>query len=150
MIRLDVDGRLFHVEFRHERRRFARELAAPHPHCAVIRAITTCVIMAPRELKFEFVAIGNAICWRADNFVRRRGRLKALVNALKSCGALPEIQRAQVFAAYMAVDPDPPPRVPTPKLSFNDKAARWNAGWQVRLNRAAARGEQPAARGEGL
>lgn len=149
MIRLDVDGRLFHVEFRHERRRFARELAAPHPHCAVIRAITTCVIMAPRELKFEFVAIGTAICWDTDNFARRQGRLRAFGDAVKYCGAL-ELVRLDLLDAYLRLDPDPPPRVPTPKLSFNDKAARWNAGWQVRLNRAAARGEQPAARGEGL
>jgi hypothetical protein len=49
MIHLDVDGRFFHVDFHHERRRFAAEVAAPHPHCAVIRAITTCVIIAMPE-----------------------------------------------------------------------------------------------------
>ncbi len=130
MIRLDIDDRFFHVQFRH-----ARNLTR-------VRAITTCVIVAESRLPvgeqleniIRFTAIGNAVCWPPDQFSRRRGRLKAFANALDHCAPLADVRLA-LFSAYMAIDPDPPPPRPRVKLDERIKKARWEAGWELRQKR---------------
>jgi hypothetical protein len=134
MITLDVDGPLwFRLAFRH-----ARNLTH-------VKAITTCVILAT-ELSGEppavmedlkFTAIGTALCWPADNFSRRVGRLKAFANALDHCGLLRDY-RGALFAEYMKIDPDPPPPPPRvrEKLSDAEKKKCWELGWKKRLQRA--------------
>ncbi len=133
MTRLDIGARFFQVEFRHTR------------NLTHVKAITTCVILAtdfesepPGVREKRFTAIGNAICWPADSFSRRTGRLKAFANALDHCGPL-RAYKLPLFAAYMVIDPDPPRRV-REKLSEQLKKARWEAGWEKRIERAQARG----------
>jgi len=133
MITLDVNGRVFHVQFRH-----ARNLSK-------VEAITTCAIVVGEndpgpELKdlIAFTALGTAICWPGDQFARRRGRLKAFANALDHCSALREVG-LELFRAYMRLDPDPPPRLARAKLADAIKRARWEAGWEKRRQRETAR-----------
>lgn len=138
MTTLNVAGRTFHVRFRH-----ARKLTH-------VKAITTCVIIAAPEDGYwtptkgiDFTAIGNAICWPADNFSRRRGRLKAFANAIQYCRPL-EPFRMALFAAYMEADPDPCWEV-RQKLDPAVKRARWEAGWEKRKARELARNSQARA-----
>jgi hypothetical protein len=141
MTTLDVRGRFFTVRFRH-----TRNLS----HALNVQAITTCVIITeksdgPGGLEFEsteidFVAIGNAICWRSDNFSRRFGRRKAFANALDHC-ALLRPYALDLFAAYLAADPDPPRRLPV-QLSHALQRARWEAGWEKRKEREVRKAER--------
>lgn len=131
MTTLNVRGRFFTVRFRHTR------------NLSHVKAITTCVIIAMKsdqiggiEMerdKTEFVALGNAICWPADNFSRRFGRRKAFANALDHCALLRPYE-LDLFAAYLKADPDPCVTI-QPKLSEAIRRARWEAGWEKRKER---------------
>lgn len=129
MIRLDVGDRLYYVEFRHLRR----------PRMPFTRAITTCVIVAvlsKEPTAIQFIAIGTTACDEEDNFSRRAGRLKAFKNAVLQCGAL-SCCRLMMLSAYMQHDPDrpAPPQPARRKLSPEEKAERWAAGWEKRALR---------------
>ncbi|MES2137026.1 MAG: hypothetical protein V4502_08210 [Pseudomonadota bacterium] len=146
MIRLYVQGRFFRVQFRHTRN-LSPELG--------VQAITTCVIMAliepgyAEQGRIAFTAIGNTLCWNADQFSRRRGRLNAFANALDTCHPLIPLG-LELFRAYFAVDPDPPPPRPRVKLDERIKRARWEAGWEKRQQRALEKAKGHARTGLGL
>ena len=132
MITLNVDGRYFQVEFRHQRREVGKLAGALPPFT---EAITTCVVAAFKtNEEFAFTAIGTAWCWDLDNFSRRTGRLKSFRNAVTQCGALRGATIA-LLAAYMEYDPDPPPPPKPVPLTDEEKRARWEAGWEKRIAR---------------
>lgn len=123
-----VNHRVYRIDFRH-----ARNLKH-------VRAVTMCAITVFAEPGYhapegiEVTALGSAICFAGDNFARRTGRLKALNNALDHCGVLRGV-RVALAAGYLALDPDPVPRVRA-KLDAAAKTARWEAGWETRQRRA--------------
>lgn len=149
MIRLTIENSpyAFEVEFRHARA--AGPHPALHPRRSTVAAITTCVILAmeyvgsnlittERGHRVAFVAIGNAVCERGDNFSRRVGRWKAFVKAVRQCGMLHQ-HRSALLDAYDQADPDPPPREPH-QLTEAHKRAFWELGWEKRKAREIARG----------
>lgn len=145
MIRLTIENSpyAFEVEFRHAR------AEGPHPALgrrSTVAAITTCVIVAMEDTCAipisgdvpQFMAIGNAVCARGDNFSRRVGRWKAFVKAVRQCGMLHQY-RSALLDAYDQADPDPPPREPH-QLTEAHKRAFWELGWEKRKAREIARG----------
>lgn len=148
MIRINIDGGIFHVEFRHKRENSEGMSAQERGLPWGIQAVTTCSIIAQedpsrgRAERVRFVALGTAICLSGDNFSRRTGRGKAFRDALM-CGALAGV-RHLLHLAYLRIDsPAPPPAPPAPRAKLDDaeKRARWSVGWEKRMERARKRGE---------
>jgi hypothetical protein len=146
-MKLEVDGRVFHVAFRHVRL-LGHPLNGGHrPELlmhGVIKAITSCAIVASRvgatsnAESVAFTAIGNAVCYAGDNFDRRAGRYRAFMAALRQNGALREC-REGLMVEYLQLDPRPC-HTPRPALTEAVVKARWEAGWEKRKQREAARG----------
>jgi hypothetical protein len=145
MIDIILDGRVFEIAFRHTR----YEHGATHAlkRHAPVRAITTCVVIVHNQVcgEIEYVALGNAVCLREDQFSRHFGRHAAVLNAVTHCGALLLDDKFNLLRQYALVDPQPPAQHARPKLDSVEQVKRWGAGWEQRQRRATAR-QKGAAR----
>ena len=145
MIELRVsDNTEFVIEFRHVSNLGKRPSLEPrYP----IRAITTCVVVAPRPGAEEsggewlnFIAIESAVCVETDHFSRYQGRLRSLRKVLQRSGALKDYAE-QIWREYQAqagVRPEdstaldsgklPKMKVVKVKLSNEERQQRFEAG----------------------
>ena len=157
MIQLHIDDRVYHVEFRHTRR-LGRILPDGHrPELPIarghIRAITTCAITVVEVMynvasnsyasEIRFTAIGTAVCANEDAFARQTGRHIAFSKAVTQCGALRN-KKIALMAAYLEIDPPPCYEV-AEKLTPLQKTAMWEAGWEKRKQREAAKAARSAS-----
>ncbi len=127
----DGGERSFLVEFKHRKRNGKwPELYAHSP----LNGVTTCAILGHMDQNGtagnHFVALGSAICVRADNFSRRFGRYHAFQDAVQKCGLLRPVA-ALLDEAYKRRWPDPQPEPPKPKVAPTAE--------QIEQYRAAAR-----------
>ena len=148
MIRLSIEDRIYHVEFRHTQREGKHPALGPR---APIRAITTCVIIIAIDPLITvndlpgilFTAIGTALCANDDDFSRQTGRHVAFSKAVTQCGALRGVKMA-LTAAYLEHDAPPCIKI-QPQLSQAEKVELWQAGWDKRQTRSAARYQKSEA-----
>lgn len=100
-MRLEIDGKIFRIEWRHRRAR--KRLA--------VEAITTCVlIMYGDDGDDEYVAIGIAVCCKGDRFSRLQGRQDSLGRVLTEYRHLAKWSEA-ILAAFDEANPPKPFRV---------------------------------------
>jgi hypothetical protein len=139
MIKIELEGTTYRVEFRHCTKVGKHHLLGKH---SPVNAITTCVIACD-----DFIAIENAVCSAEDTFCRAWGRSLALSKAIDR-SPLFELRR-QFIAAYKNIkeaERKSAPEWKSSQLSAEEKARRIAAGESVRLARVARKYVAPMVR----
>lgn len=130
MLKLQVDGREYNVEFRHATNLGKRpQLSAKLP----IKGITTCVISSD-----GFIAIENVVCILGDNFSRQAGRTLAFNKVINRSGALKGVRWHLVGEYNKTLKPSLPVKKSTP-LSPEEKQSRIDSGAKIRTIRIKTR-----------